>query len=378
MAELFKKYARYFWFFAITVLAVAAFYTWRELLLPFVIGLALAYLLLPPVKWVQRYLPGESLRWRGFKRIAAIIIVVLVIFAVLGLIIYYAAHAIASSSAGLFDNASVFIGTAIARIQEWLSGISSSLPENWREGIENATANLGDAISQAVQGLLAGGGSMVSSSIGVIFSFAALPLFLFYLLKDAERMEHGIFSSLPPDTSQHARNIFGIVERTLGRYFRAQLILGIVVGSLTLIGMLFIEPGVAIPLAIVNGILEVVPTFGPIIGGVIMAVVILAIAPHKLLWAILLAFGVQLLENNVLVPRIQAATLRLHPALVLFILVAGSYFWGFWGLVFTVPLVATLVDIFKYVRAMPGRVLTPAQVSSASRPRRKRKTPVQQ
>jgi predicted PurR-regulated permease PerM len=97
----------------------------------------------------------------------------------------------------------------------------------------------------------------------------------------------------------------------------------------------------------------------------------LAIAPEKILWVIFLAFGVQLLENNILVPRIQAANLRLHPALVLFLLVTGSYFWGFWGLVFTVPLVATVVDVFKYVHSMNNGTVTPAMVSSASRPRKK-------
>jgi predicted PurR-regulated permease PerM len=115
---------------------------------------------------------------------------------------------------------------------------------------------------------------------------------------------------------------------------------------------LFIDPGLAVPLAFVNGFMEVVPTIGPIIGGIIMAVVMLAVAPDKILWVIVLAFAVQLLENNILVPRIQAANLKLHPAVVLFLLVMGSYFWGFWGLIFTVPIVSTLVDIFKYVQNM--------------------------
>ena len=268
------------------------------------------------------------------------------------MIIYFAANAIASSSADLFQNASHFIDTAITRIQEWLSNFSASLPEQWQQALNNATAGIGDAISQAVQNVLSGGGTVITSSIGVIFSFAALPLFLFYLLKDAERIKSRIFGTLPSTSAIHARHIFEIIERTLGRYFRAELVLGIAVFILTLIGLLFIEPGLAIPLAFVNGFMEVIPTIGPIIGGIIMAIVMLAVSPDKILWVVILAFAVQLLENNILVPRIQAANLKLHPAVVLFLLVMGSYFWGFWGLVFTVPIVSTLVDIFKYVQNM--------------------------
>jgi predicted PurR-regulated permease PerM len=373
MADFFRKYARYFWFVVVTLVTVGAFYTWRELLLPFVIGLALAYLLLPLVRWVDSHLPWQAPRWRGVSRVVAIVIVVIVLLAVVGLFIYYAASAVADSLAGLIENASSFIDTAVARIQSLFETLNDRLPEEWRQRLENAISGLGDTVGGALQGILSGGGSVISGSIGVIFSFAALPLFLFYLLKDAERIKAGIFGAMGSHASVHARHILGIIERTLGRYFRAQLILGAVVGTLTLIGLLFIAPTVAIPLALINGVLEVVPTFGPIIGGIIMTVVILAVAPDRILWVIALAFAVQLLENNVLVPRIQAANLKLHPALVLFLLVAGSYFWGFWGLVFVVPMVATLTDIFKYVNAMHDRVLTPDEVTSASQARRVKK-----
>ncbi len=272
--------------------------------------------------------------------------------AIVGLIIYFAANSIAHSSSDLVDNASHFIDTAIARLQVWMDDFGQRLPEEWRQNLDNVTANLGDVISNAIQDTFSGTGSVITSSVGVIFSFAALPLFLFYMLKDAERLQHSLFSSLPGEISRHARRVFSIVECTLGRYFRAQLVLGLVVGTLTLIGLFFIQPSVAIPLAFVNGFLEMVPTVGPILGGLIMAIVMLAIAPDKILWVVLLAVAVQLLENNILVPRIQAANLRLHPALVLFLLVTGSYFWGFWGLVFTVPLAATLIDVFKYVRSI--------------------------
>ena len=75
-------------------------------------------------------------------------------------------------------------------------------------------------------------------------------------------------------------------------------------------------------------------------------------SPHKAVWAVLLAIVVQLLENNLIVPKIMGNCLRLHPSLILLLLVLGGSFWGFWGLVLTVPITATLVDIFSYVRSI--------------------------
>jgi len=83
-----------------------------------------------------------------------------------------------------------------------------------------------------------------------------------------------------------------------------------------------------------------------------MALVTLALAPGKVVWVVLLAFAVQLLENNLLAPRVMSSCLRLHPTVILILLVLGGLFWGFWGLVLTVPLTATLVDIFTYVRSV--------------------------
>jgi predicted PurR-regulated permease PerM len=81
-----------------------------------------------------------------------------------------------------------------------------------------------------------------------------------------------------------------------------------------------------------------------------MALVTLALAPDKVIWVVLLAILIQLLENNLLVPRIMASSLRLHPSLVLALMVIGGMLWGLWGLVLVVPLTSTLVDIFSYVR----------------------------
>ncbi len=359
MSAFFKKYARYFYFVFVTIIILWAGFAFRQLLLPFIVGAALAYILFPLVRWVEKRLLGEKHTAGRGKRISAIIIVIIIIFAVLGLVIFLAINALWGSASGIVENASHFIDVALSNIQDWISSVGVGLPEAWQERLDNVAASLGNIVDDAIASLFANGGGAIASTLGGVFGFAALPLFFFYLLKDAERIKRGAFGVLQPDVARHIRHIVGIIERTLGRYIRAQLILGLIVAVMTFIGLLFIAPEIAIPLAMVNGFFEMIPTFGPIIGGTIMVVVVLAFAPEMVLWVIVLAVVVQLLENNLLVPRVQAAALRLHPAAVLFLLVTGSYFWGFWGLVFIVPIVAALIDIFKYVHALGEKTDTP-------------------
>jgi predicted PurR-regulated permease PerM len=74
------------------------------------------------------------------------------------------------------------------------------------------------------------------------------------------------------------------------------------------------------------------------------------VAPDKVVWVILLFLAIQLLENYLLVPRIQGGYLRIHPAVLIALLVIGAYIAGFWGLLLAAPLTATVVEIYKYVR----------------------------
>jgi predicted PurR-regulated permease PerM len=123
------------------------------------------------------------------------------------------------------------------------------------------------------------------------------------------------------------------------------------VAYLVFIGLFILGMSSVAPvLAAVAGVTELIPTLGPWIGGAFAVIVTLAIAPEKAIWVVTLFLFVQLLENTLLVPRIQGGYLRIHPAIAIFLLVLGAYIAGFWGILLAVPLAATIVEIYKYVR----------------------------
>ena len=180
--------------------------------------------------------------------------------------------------------------------------------------------------------------------------FVTLPIFLFYVLRDSKRLRDGFYSAFSPQVAERTRNIISIVEGVLGRWVRAQLVLGFVVACLCFIGLSILGIELAPALAVFAGLTEFIPILGPWLGGAAGVIVTLAVAPDKVIWVALVYLIVQQLENMLLVPRIQGSYLRIHPAIILVLLPLGAYIAGFWGMVLAVPLTATIVEIYKYIR----------------------------
>jgi predicted PurR-regulated permease PerM len=352
MTEFWHEQRRYIIFIVVSALILWVVYHWISFLLPFLLGLAFAYLFLPVVRWLERRLPPRYQLGEG-KRVVSILLVFIVILGLLTFATYVSVITVANNGADLINNAAQYIKGAIDQLQRWTVSVRNHLPEGVRSQIDAFIANLGSAIGGVVNGVSLGGISMLTGSLGFVFNFAALPVFLFYILKDEESIKHTLYSRLSPFAARYTKDIVRIIEDTAGRYIRSLLILGLLVGFLALIGLLIVRMPFAIPLAVFYGFFEMVPAIGLLLGNIMLLVLTLALAPQKIVPVIVVALVVQQIENRILAPGIQGNALKLHPALILFLLVMGGVLWGFWGLVLTIPLASTLVEIFKFLKREP-------------------------
>lgn len=344
-----NRYWRYILFVAGTAIVLWVFYSFRMVLLPFVIGMVLAFLLTPLVKWLELIIPGKS-KHTGTRRILAIIIILFSIMGVLAVAVFFMIGAILHSSSQMLANSSQYIDNFITQAQQWTANIRNMFPESTRAYVDSIVQSIGSSISSSLQGAFSGSPTIILNSLGVVFGFAAVPLFVFYLLKDSELVVKGICSSFGKRASPHVNQVICIIGAVLGRYVRAQLLLSAILFAMTLIGLLVLGVPFALPLAFFNGISALVPILGVLIAGAVMVLVTLALAPTKVLFVIGLDIVVNLLVGMLLSPRVQASAMKIHPALVIILLVLAGYFWGIWGMIFTVPIAATLINIFKYIR----------------------------
>jgi len=337
-------------------------YLLRAVLLPFAVGLVLAYLFVPLISWVERKLPPRN-KWAGFKRVSATLAIFLLLLGLIGGFSYFLATAVIDASQTLLHNAPYYFSEGFQNVQEWFEVLRQQFPPEIRTEIDQTLREWGLALGRGLRDTLLQGITFAPATVGAVIGFAALPFFLFYILKDTEKLKKSFYSAFTPPVAEHVKNIVLIIERVLGRYIRAQLMLGLIVGYFAFLGLFLLQIPFAPVLAMLAGITELIPTLGPWIGGGVAAIVTLALVPEKVLWVIVLFLSVQMVENYFLVPRVQSAYLHIHPAVMIFLLVLGAYIAGFWGLLLAAPLTATIVEIIKYERQVFQEKETDKQTS---------------
>ena len=263
---------------------------------------------------------------------------------------FYIVTAVIDAFSVLVQNAPLYIKAGLATLQGWAEVFRQQFPPEMQQEVDRLILDAGAAAGNAIRDVFIRSVSAIPSTFAPLLGFVSLPIFLFFILKDSEKLKRGFYSSLSPQIAKHAKNIISILDTVLGRFIRAQVVLAFVVGYLCFIGLLILRIPFAPALAAFAGITEVIPILGPWIGGAAGVIVALAVVPEKAIWVALLYFFIQLLENNLLVPRIQGSYLRIHPAILMVVLVVGAYVAGFWGILVAAPLTATIVEIFRYVR----------------------------
>ena len=324
-------------------------YVFRSVMLPFICGLILAYLLYPIVSWLEGRLPGKS-RWLSARRASLIAGLFIIILVVVGLFTFYIITGVVSSFSILLKNAPQYFSEGLQTLRGWLEGFQRWLPPEIQQQVGGSSQDVGTILGNALRSAFGKGISYISSSFGLILGFVALPVFLFYVLKDWEKLSSGFYSAFSPQMAEHVRGVVAVIDKVLGRWIRAQLVLSAVVAVLSFIGLAALGITLAPALAVLQGIMEFVPILGPWIGGAVGVIVTLAIAPEKVIGVAVVYLAVQLLENIFLVPRIHGGYLKIHPAMILVLLPLGAYIAGLWGIILVVPLTATVVEIYKYVR----------------------------
>lgn len=350
-ASVFKRHRNLILFLVGLIIVFWLLYIFRSAIFPFALGLVFAYLVKPVISWAERKIPYKT-KWVKAKRIFLILLIFIIVLGLFALLGFYLVNVVAGSFVILFDNAPEYIIEGLNALREWAESLRYHIPLGFQQQLDDSINELGIKLGNAIQDAFFSSLVFIPTTFGFILAFASLPLFLFYILKDAEDLEESFYSFFSLRIAVHANKIISIIDSVLGRYIRAQLLLGLVVACLVAIGLSILDLGMEIvpALAIFAGVTELIPLLGPWIGGAVGVIVTLATVPDKAIWVALVYLSVQLLENILLVPRIQGGYLRINPAILVVLLILGSYVAGLWGMLLIAPLTATAVEIFKYVR----------------------------
>jgi predicted PurR-regulated permease PerM len=343
--------------------------TWaaRRVLLPYALGLVLAYILLPFVNWLDRHMPARLRAWR-ISRPLSIILTYLLLLAFVAGIVAFLVPIVGEQVQNLIDH----WPSLVSQFQEWgdrgLGWYATTVPESWKQTIEsNLAALAGDLAATTREGLFTAVRTLFST-VGFFIGLVVVPFWLFYILHDENQVKAGVIRALPEQLRADTQCVAHLIDDVLSAYIRGQLLLCFFVGGMATIAMLAIGVPFAIVLGLIAAVFEILPYVGPILGAIPAILVALLSKPASAIWVAVSFFAIQQVENLVLVPRVAGKSVKLHPALVMVVLVIGNEVGGVWGMLVAVPVTAAIRDVFKYLHLrLMDEPLTPEEAMTRIR-----------
>lgn len=301
---------------------------------PFIYALVAAYLLDPLVKLLEK---------RGLKRIWAILLIFAAIAGVIALVF-------ATFIPKLTRDMSVFISD-IPRIFEFLKNFIEGLkageipfiPESIQEflNIDKEIANISEYLRNALGGIL----NTLASSTGTLLDLVMTPLIAFYYLKDKDKLVKGMMSIVPDALKNGISDLGKDVDKVLGGFLKGQLTVALFVGVLTGIGCRIIGVPYSLTVGFVAGLTNIIPYFGPWLGGILPVVLALLEKPLMALWVVILILVIQQIEASLISPQIMSHSVGLHPLTVMFSVLFFGSMMGIPGMIIGVPLSGVLKAI---------------------------------
>jgi predicted PurR-regulated permease PerM len=224
-----------------------------------------------------------------------------------------------------------------------------TLPETWRATVEtNLKGLLGDIMATIQNGAVTTART-VFGTVSFIIGLVVIPFWMFYILHDESKVKQGAIGVFPERIRPDILAVARLTDDVLSAYIRGQFLLMLFVGGMATIACFIIGVPFALVLGLLAGIFEVLPYVGPILGAIPAILVALLDRPISALYVAVSFVAIQQVENLILVPRVAGKSVKLHPALVMVVLVLGNELAGFIGMVMAVPVAAIIRDLFKYV-----------------------------
>jgi len=330
-----------FWIAALAVL-VAVLWLLSDVLLPFVAGMALAYLLDPAARRAERFGIGRG--------VSALIILTIVIVALV-----VTAMAVAPIVAQQFDAIMNNLPGYLAKLRSLISDPSRPwLAKIFGDQLPDAGKSVNTIVSQG-SGFIGGFLASIWSGGRAVFSLLSLliitPVVAFYLLLDWDRVVVTVDRWIPLPHRETVHGLARDVDNAIAGFVRGQAVVCLCLAAFYSIGLTLTGLSSGFLIGLMTGLLSFIPFVGAASGFLVAAIV--AVAQFWPEWTSIAAVaGVfvvgQGLEGYVLSPKLVGAKVGLHPVWMMFSLLAFGYLLGFIGLLIAVPLAATIGVLARF------------------------------
>lgn len=314
----------------------------NAILPPILLAVIQYYIMNPVVDWLEK-------KWRVPRTVTIVVLFILVVVALIWI-----------------------INTIIPIVQGQINSLVKNWPRIWNDAVNSTQealrdprlhsvrGNLDKMISNAQRTLFKSGQdafnntlSSISSAVSIITMIAmtliTAPVILFFMLKDGHQLRPYIAQFAPQRWQASFSKLLYDINYALASYIRGQITVAFWVGIMFTIGYSIIGLPYGYALAILAGLLNLIPYFGTMIA-IIPVIVIGIMTSFSMLVKILVVFSIeQLIETRLISPYVMGNKLELHPITTILLLIGASAVWGLWGVIFGIPIYAVLKIIVSRV-----------------------------
>ncbi len=317
--------------FILILLGFIFLYIIADILLTVFIAIIIAAAANGPIVWLQQ---------RKIPRILGVVFVYLFALLILALIVTLIFPTLAEQVKHLADVLPDFINKTGLSIQKWWS--EYKLDAN----LQSFLNGMGNSLSQSTEGIF----NKITGFFGGIFSALLVLVISIYLSLQEKGIKGLLLSLTPSEHRDYLSNLIDQIQSKIGKWLRGQILLMIIIGVLTFIGLSLLGVEYALALALLAGLLEIIPYVGPILAAIPAAILAFFQYPFLALLVIILYIVIQQLENYVLVPQVMKKTIGLNPVVIIIVMLIGAKLAGIIGIVLSVPLAASISEFFKSIR----------------------------
>ena len=332
-----------------------------SIMTPFVIGFLFAYILNFPYKFFYnkafKFLKGKKPFLENMRKPLAIICTYASVVAVLGFLIAILVPQIADNIASLVERVPAYIDS----IYKWLASMAEWLNHNYNANIDidASFAQLGQEIIKNLNGATIANMSknflfdtlmpMITSTTAGIYNFVMGIVISVYFLSAKEMLCRQIkrmaVAFIPIKYLPKVYEVVDITDTKCGRFLVGDIIDAAFIGVLTFITMSIFQLPYAALIAVLIGVTNIIPFFGPFIGAIPSAVILFLESPWDMFIFIAIVFVIQQLDGNLFKPKIIGSQVGLSSFWVLFSVIVGGSLFGMVGFILGTPIYAVIYTL---------------------------------
>ena len=327
---------------AFFVLLLFVLYSARRVLLPFIIGLFLTYILQPL---------GRFFMAKKIPLVFIVLIFYLLMTGIFYVVFFLALPSLMVQIAAILESLPEFIGDIEGKMDGFLTGFRSiNLPESLTEKIRQIPAGWEDRLGDMLEGVA----HFLMDSFRYIFALLLAPILSYYMIKEQPSIKKSVTAMLPPAERSEILRIAGDINHIFRSFFTGYLLLATIVGLLSFLALGLLGVHYSLFLGVIMGLTDLIPYFGPFIGAIPAIVIALLQSPLTALYTLIAILVIQQIESAVLSPLIIGRRTGLSPLMTIFVVLVGGSFFGILGMILAVPVSAALklIIAFIYTRAV--------------------------